>query len=159
MHFALNWVNEHSRIICGYVYNKYYLNYSAYEEQDFLSEAYLAAYEAAGIDKPFAGCFWNIFKNRCKQLANQPHCSYFTNSTAYIQAVEQEPKADKDLSILLSHINIFSKPQQELINLIINSEKALSIDEIAGILDITRQAADQRVKRIVNLIKSFPQVF
>ena len=141
---ALEWVNEHSRKICGYVSKRYLLDYSAYEMQDFLAEASLVAYEAlinCG-EIPFEAYFWVQFKNRCKTLANKPHKSKYTGSLGHVYA-EVQDSTEYDDMVLVQYLSILTPKQRE----------AFASPES---LNISRQALQQRVHRgleTINMLK------
>lgn len=142
--FAVRWVEEHSRTICGYVRNHHLLDYSAYEMQDFISEAYLEAYKAlsAHTDVPFEAYFWNQFKNRCKVLSNKPHKSRFINAADL--PLQSGESIDYDEKTIAQYLAILTPKQ-----------RAAFIEP--DVLNISRQALQQRINSAIKTIQTFKQ--
>ncbi len=154
---AMSWVDEHRRKICGYVHNHHLLYYSAYEVQDFVSEAYLVAYEAVSCKAPFEACFWVLFKNRCKTaMANKPHGSRErpdVNITS--EADEEFPHSLDEISELLDYL---TPCQKEIIELIAEAGHPLAINTLAEMLGVSRQAVEQRICRGTKVIKELMKI-
>lgn len=137
---ALEWVNDNNRKICGYVSKRYLLRYSAYEMQDFLSEAYLLAYDTLMScgETPFEAYFWMSFRNRCKTLANKPHEARLKGNLLNVCA-EVDEGFPYDEAALAQYLSILTPKQRE----------AFASPES---LNISRQALQQRVGNAINTI-------
>jgi len=102
---AINWVDEHRSMIASV--SKRYQVYTAYDIEDYLSQAYLVAYETlievGGYGKKFEQFFWVRFKGHAFKVSMNP-----------IPPEEIKPSQDVDRAVIKKMLDIMTQKEREV---------------------------------------------
>jgi RNA polymerase sigma factor (sigma-70 family) len=158
---AIDWVDRYKLKITRYIRKHYFLTYSSYEIEDYLSEAYIAAYEAIELcnGNPFDAFFWMKFRHYCHELSKNPNDSMISGEIDNIPCDFNHYDSPLEIDqkfyfeIVCKMLDFLTPSQQQVIRLIAFAKTPLSVNTLASSIGVSPQAIEQRIQYSLDKIK------